>query len=380
MSVASARSLAVFCLALNTSATFKFSRQPSCCGEPERQRRPKAASTVRFDYDGAEALVAALARDSLTDADVDRVMEIQGVRAMVDNVTRFHPAVGRTQFRTDIKEYVRTHREPQHDGYRLFAFDEVVRSTPTIRKMIQQIRLGEQQTVQRLIDRIARYQPQGVPLEATVYFVAGGVSDGFVPDSTFSPAFYDNLAPAEGDVAGVELIMTHELYHMQQKAIGQGIPTLKQAVTYPDSLEPLERLLFTTLWEGSAMYVADPTKLTEDGPYVRYWRDRALRNLTPARIRENFALFDSVAAALRAGRMSWRDVDRIRFSGDNDERFYSVGYLMAAAIDRSCGPQCVAKSLERPAKEFFRQYIAEYGKHPEIAGRFSRGTAQLLER
>jgi hypothetical protein len=360
MSVASARFLAVFCLALNTIAA--------------------RAQAVRFDYEGAEALVAALARDSLTDADVDRLLNIQGVRAMVDNVTRYYPKVGRTQFRNDIKEYVRTRREPQHDGYRLFDFDEVVRTSPMIRKMIRDIQLGESQTVQRLLSRIARYQPQTAPLQATVYFIAGGVSDGFVPDSTFNPAFYDNLARAEGDLAGVELVMTHELYHMQQKAIGQSIPTLKRAVTYPDSVEPFDRLLFTTLWEGTAMYVADPTKVTEDGPYVRMWRDRALRNLTPARIRENFAVFDSVATALSARRMSWRDVDRMGFSGDNDERFYAVGYLMAAAIDRYCGPQCVAKSLERPVREFFRQYIAEYGKHPEIGGRFSRATEQLLER
>src|SRR5262245_66133005 len=108
MSVVSARLLAVFCLVLNTIAA------RAQADDPERQRRPEAPSAVRFDYDGAEALVAALARDSLTDADVDRLLGIQGVRAMVDNVTRFHPGVGRIQFRNDIKEYVRTHREPQH--------------------------------------------------------------------------------------------------------------------------------------------------------------------------------------------------------------------------------------------------------------------------
>jgi hypothetical protein len=298
----------------------------------------------------------------------------------VDNVTRFYPGVGRTEFRNVIKAYVRTHREMTHGGHRLFDFDGVVQATPMIRKIISEIRANELAMVRRVVGRLTQYEPPTDKLTLTVYFVAGGVSDGFVPDSTFSPAFYDNIARAEGDVAGVELVMTHEIFHVVQKAVAQHTPSLQAAVNHPEALPPLEHLVAATLWEGSAMYVADPKRASGQGPYVSMWRDRAIRNTTPARIRENFALFDSVAAELGAGRMAWSDVDRIGFSGDNDERFYAVGYLMAAAIDQYCGPSCIARLLEKPPVEFFREYVSLYKKHSSIAGRFSQNTEEMLGR
>lgn len=54
------------------------------------QASPGADSiTVRFDYAGAEALLDAIDRSSLTDDDVMKLLEIRGVKAMVDNVTRY---------------------------------------------------------------------------------------------------------------------------------------------------------------------------------------------------------------------------------------------------------------------------------------------------
>jgi hypothetical protein len=334
---------------------------------------------LRFDYTGAEALVQALSRDSLSDSDVDRLLAVPGVLAMVDNVTRFHPGVGRPEFRKVIKAYVLTRRELTRNGQRLFQFDAVVNAAPMIREIISQIKASEPEMVRRVAGRLTQYAPPTDKLALTVYFVAGGVSDGFVPDSAFSPAFYSNLARAEGDVAGAELVMTHEMFHVVQKAVAQHTPSLQAAVNHPEQLPPLEHLFAATLWEGSAMYVADPKRFAGQGSYGAMWRDRAIRNTTPARIRENFALFDSVAAELRAGRMRWSDVDRIGFSGDeNDERFYAVGYLMAAAIDQYCGSRCIARLMERPPVEFFREYVSLYKKDSTIAGRFSQDTEKLL--
>ena len=67
---------------------------PAAAGQAARYGRgaPRAdAVTMRMDYAGAEALLGALGRDSLPDADVDDLLRVHGVRAMVDNVTRFIP-------------------------------------------------------------------------------------------------------------------------------------------------------------------------------------------------------------------------------------------------------------------------------------------------
>lgn len=58
---------------------------------------PADAVTLQLDYGGAEALMAALHRDSLADADVDSLLRVPGVRAMVSNITRFVPEVGDAQ-------------------------------------------------------------------------------------------------------------------------------------------------------------------------------------------------------------------------------------------------------------------------------------------
>src|SRR5215213_3770013 len=69
------------------------------CGPRESEGSPPAAAaaaatisadtiTLAFDYAGAEAVIGALERDSLTTADVDSLLRVRGVRAMVDNVTR----------------------------------------------------------------------------------------------------------------------------------------------------------------------------------------------------------------------------------------------------------------------------------------------------
>lgn len=56
----------------------------ACAGTPESVAQSGAAPvTLRVDLSGAEALMAALARDSLTDADVDSLLRVHGVRAMV---------------------------------------------------------------------------------------------------------------------------------------------------------------------------------------------------------------------------------------------------------------------------------------------------------
>src|SRR5690348_14985651 len=58
--------------------------------------------TLRLDFAGAEAIIRALERDALSDAEVDALLRVHGARAMVDNVTRFIPGLGVPEFRSEI--------------------------------------------------------------------------------------------------------------------------------------------------------------------------------------------------------------------------------------------------------------------------------------
>src|SRR5215213_4904270 len=90
------------------------------CAAPRPAAAPAPRSdevTLRFDYAGAEAMIAALERDALSDAAVDSLLSVHGVRATVDNVTRYFPEVDRADFRTAIQKVVRTGRIADEHGY-----------------------------------------------------------------------------------------------------------------------------------------------------------------------------------------------------------------------------------------------------------------------
>jgi hypothetical protein len=144
-------------------------------------------------------------------------------------------------------------------------------------------------------------------------------------------------------------------------------------VDEPEKLELAQRLLATTLWEGSANYAADPRHLQGSGPYLEMWRDRFAQNTTPEKLAEHFALFETVLNDLQAKRTSWDDAYGRGFAGPQSP-FYFVGYEMTRVIDQRCGRQCVRGLFDKPPAVFFQRYIEIYKRDPAIKNRFSSGT------
>ena len=103
--------------------------------------------------------------------------------------------------------------------------------------------------------------------------------------------------------------------------------------------------------------------------------------LTAANSAENFALFDHVLAQLQSGKITWEEAYRRGFSHsrEDEERFYFVGYEMAAAIERYDGASAIGALFEKPPLAFFRRYLALCRQHPELPGRFSEATVRRLE-
>jgi len=352
---------------------------PAAGQRPRQRRRTPAAPavTMRLDYAGAEALLDALGRDSLSDADVDGLLRVAGLRAMVDNVTRFIPHVGAREFREEIKTFARTKKGGRHG--RIFQLDDAWRERSRVRDLVRAVRADERRIVGETMAQLRPYLPDTGPLPITVYFVAGGVSDGFAFEHD-PKSFYANLVRAGGDRDGVVANMAHEAYHAAQFAAQRRAGVDAHWVTN-EKMPPAERVLAGTLSEGTANYAADPTRTKAAGPYVESARERYRRNAEPARVAENFALFDSVLKGLREGRMKWEEAYLKGFTRDgreNDDRFYFVGYEMAKALERHCGRRCIGRLFEQPPAEFFRRYVALYRTRPEIRGRFSRETEEFV--
>jgi hypothetical protein len=352
-----------------TLALFMMMAATSCRGQsadrdPARADSMATGITMAFDYAGAEAILGALERDSLATADVDSLLRIHGVRATVDNVTRYFPKIGEPEFRQAIQSFVGTQRPPE-GGEPYFQFDDVWRSRRQTRSLIRKLRENEAGFVSRILVDLAPSQPRTAPLAMKVFFVAGGVSDGFVPDSPGIASFYANLSRARGDYESVLSNAAHEAYHVMQKAAQRQVPGLRAVADSVERLPGAQRLLATVLAEGVAKYVVDPR--------AGYGRRTSSR-----RVREDFAVFDTVLAGLRNGTISWDSASARGFTGAEDQRFYFVGYEMANAIERYCGRPCIARLFEEQPVEFFRQYFRLYREHPEIVGRFVTATEAFL--
>jgi hypothetical protein len=347
-----------------------------CAPAPRPAARAPDASpvTMYFDYAGAEAIVDALERDSLSQADVDSLLRIHGVRRMVENVTRFVPQAGVPQFRDEIRTFARTKRGGEFN--RFFQFSDAWRERGRVRALIGSLRSNEPAIVRESLAQLDRYRPDTGPLRIGVYLVAGGVSDGFAFEDG-SRAFYANLVRAGGDYNGVVWNAVHEAYHVMQMAAqqrsGHFVAWISDA-----SAPPVERLVAATLLEGTANFVSDPTRSTAPGTEMEQQRARYARNAQPAQVAASFARFDRVLKELREGRMTWEAASGEGLSGDPHDAFYFVGYEMAKAIDRHCGSACIGRLFSQPPVEFFRQYVALSREHPDVPGRFSRETEAYL--
>jgi hypothetical protein len=350
----------------------------ACSSDSKPVTRQPIAVSLETHYAAAIALPAVLAQNSVSDDDIDRLLSLRGVAAMVDNTTKYLPADTRDTFRAAVKEFVTTRRSTI--GH--FGLDDSFQKSAETRLLITKLQ-ADTNLVAEVAGRISKYMPSLPHFTATVYGVAGGVSDGFVMDNEIEPVFYMNLNRAEGDAQGVKLNMTHELYHVVQRMARRQVPGLDAKVFDPATAPADVRLLTVIFEEGTATYVAEPL-LGEDsffrksGPYVKEWRASYKKNESPKKIAANFAEVDRLIAGLRNGSLSWEQASKIAFMGFGPGPYF-VGYEMAKAIDRDRGPSGIASILSQHPANFFRTYIDLYRKNPDaVPAKFSKETEAYI--
>ena len=256
---------------------------------PVPHRAPAAAPgprpsevTLRIDYAGAEAMMAALERDSLPDAAVDSLLDIHGVSMMVDNVVRLVPGVDRAHFRTAIQRFVQTGEVA--DEHVHFNLKRVRSGKEGTRALLTYIRENEQAVLERTLAAMAPYMPETGPLHLKAYLIAGGTSTGFVRTTAEGDVFYFNLADAAGDREGAMSFIAHEVFHLVQKAALRRVPALA-AIADPESLPVPERTLAAVVSEGTADLISDPRRFGGDGAIIAMQRERFRRDAEPTRVR-----------------------------------------------------------------------------------------------
>ena len=362
-------------LALQSLAVLSLSHAMQAAAAPAASSQAAVAIRVEFDYSAAELLADAIERPSLSEQEAKALLQNRGVAAMVTKTAVYSPQSTPQGFVADMQSFVTTHKYPTGD----FALDWIYKFRDQVRTLVRELREDEPAMRGRITERLTRYAPRTGPVTIKVYYVAGGMSDGFVLDGDPELALFVALEKASGDRAGVEQNITHELYHVLQKASAAKTPAAVKFAAELEKQPPLQRLLVTTLWEGTANLAADARETKGDGPYASMWRDRYVRNLTPERLRANFAAFDSVVVELDQKKIDWATADARGFSGGSDSRFYFVGMEMGRALGAAKGASYFETLFTRPPTRFFRDYLELSAKDASLP-RFSADTRRILEK
>ncbi|MBV8799116.1 MAG: hypothetical protein JO208_04820 [Alphaproteobacteria bacterium] len=346
--------------------TFAALLMSTAVATPVRFAQAGNTLSIRMDYAGAEALLAAVQRRDITDTGIDRLLSIRGVRAMVANTTKYLPKDTAEVFRAALKEFITTGKVTH--GH--FGLSGIAAHEADARAAIAALR-SDVTLATEITAPIKPYQPATGPLIATIYCVAGGASDGFVLDGDPEPAFFMAIDRSKGDVNGAKLNMTHELYHVAQRAARGRAPNPALRGFNQSSGTPPVRLLTTVLEEGTAVYVAEPMLAHGSGPYISEWRAGYAKNKPASSIAANFALFDHLLANLTAGSMKWETAYEKGFS-NRAPPLYFVGYEMTKALDRAYGHARIGAYFQEHPATFFKDYIALYRERPDaVRARFS---------
>ena len=336
-------------------------------------KRP-ARIDVIFDYVAAKQMVAVVQKPVITPGDAEALLRVPGIAAMVQQVATYIPEASPAMFKRELIAFPvdRSKRTP-------FGLRIAYANRAEVQSLLGALEGDEAAIKRRIVERVTQYAPAVGRVTVRVVFLAGGVSDGFVVEGDNTPTFYVALDRASGDLAGVEQNMAHELYHALQNAAARQVPAADSFVRNVDRKPNLEKLIARSWWEGSANFVVDARNLPAGGSYTAMWRDRYHANLAPVRLRENFAMFDSVATDLANGKLTWDEAYRRGFGGDGGSRFYFVGMEMARALVATHGSDYLRQSFARPPGAVFRDYIAltrtDRGLIP-----FAPDTTRLIEK
>lgn len=340
------------------------------CSPPPAERD----LTISFDYESARAVLDLFDAETVTDEEIRRVAELPGNRSLIRQAARFSPGATEQKFRESLKAIVETGRVEDD----VFAFSSVKKRLEKIRFLIQEIEKDPERLKAAVAGRIRDYIPGGLTVEANVYFILGGTSDGFVPSEE---SFCVALHYFEDDIEGLKVLMAHELYHIAQRTAWRTHPRSREidASLAPGLSRSLD-LLRGTLNEGTASLVGDPLEVEDGKNYIRWFQTKFRRNLQ--RIEANFALFETILFRF------FHDPEadpgvlyNIGFSGMWDSPIYFVGYHMARSIERYEGREAVAEAMRECPLVFFNRYAALTREHedPDMI-RFSRSTEDILRR
>ena len=328
-----------------------------------RAQATAAEIELRMDAGPAAAVLELFDTAPVERERVEALLDIPAVRQMVAQTRRFDAAATDAVFVDSLAaalEGTTIEVDP-------FGFSRLESRLDEIRSGLHQLQKGEAELAENIRQRVAHWAPRDLDIEATIFVVLGGSSDGWAPGDG---NFYLAMQYFRDDVVGLTAMATHELYHV-----------LQPQILYPseDDSGQASALLTATLAEGTATLVGNPLTFSDGGAYLDFLQRKHSRNLR--RLRQNFQLFEALYYRLASDpTVSFGDVYDLGFSGGWDSPLYFVGFHVAEAIERHRGTPALLSALQNtPADAVFADYIELYRETDDPAlVRFSPTVEALL--
>jgi hypothetical protein len=324
--------------------------------------------TVRLNpsFASAKAIVHLYRQGSVDKAQMDRLLAMEGVQAMLKQVQRFRDDATVDKFRSGLRMSVAGKEVPHPDHFQL---NRTRKNMAGIEKTMTWIENHPDEISARVLRLISPYSPVSEPLEVKFFIVVGGTSDGWASNGVF----YLALQYFGDDVEGMLILLSHELYHVvQDKFMG---PLLHKEDTQQSRVE---QLLRQTIREGTASYVCDPLNIKDGGAYTEWYSKKYVRNLNHLKL--SFDLFETlVFRAYHDPDVPLRNLYSIGFSGALESPVYFVGFAMAREIERISGRETLLDLMQQSSAEFFAHYAAIAGRADGEAIPFSAGFQDILK-
>lgn len=239
---------------------------------------------------------------------------------------------------------------PDPDPFNVAA---VLADPAAFRTKIAAIRARQDEIAASVERRLTPYMPPGASFDGGVilavpYFSCGG----FAANEQFFIDIRCLDSNLDLDMLALELLVTHETYHVVQERFFRPLP---DSETLSTRREALSLFFGYMLIEGSATFVASPTQLpaTGGGPLTRLNRNFHLAN--QRRMETNFALMTILIEQLARSRTPRQDFEsavQVAFSGSSYEEIgYHVAARMMRDIEDAWGAPTTACIFRLPAEQ-----------------------------
>jgi hypothetical protein len=327
---------------------------------------PVPAIKLTPDFGSAKAMVRLYQQGSVDKTEMDDLLAMEGIQAVLKQALRFNSDATVDEFRDGLRMSVAGEEVPRPDH---FQFNRIRERMVGIEKTMEWIENHPDDVSARVLALITPYSPVTEPLEVRFSVVLGGNSDGWATGGVFHTA----LQYFGDDVEGLLVLVSHEIYHTVQNTF------MAPLVHVEDTpLGRVEELLQKTISEGTASYVCNPLNVEVGGSYIDWYSKKYQRNLN--RLKLNFDLFETlIYRAYHDPQVPLRDLYRIGFSGALESPAYFVGFAMAREIERTSGRSTLLELLQKPSAEFFAHYAAIAGREEGDAIPFSPGFRDILK-